>query len=400
MQNILGICVGTTPCGGGYFVPNKLEVKHDQNVPGSTFSQPIEIFCLPVYSLDPPLCPWQASACTKVSKFQSAIDLASKALAFCGRSLVYSEGDFGTQVSTKTNPSVRSPKSSEVHFVKKRDDERWFKQLEASLNRKLKTYDAIDQSKKVFWIDYSPTHRWQWCKGYGQPVFGKDLTSKLIERVSFSKKGFNNNGIFSLQTDYTVGSGENVRTYPRQTVIAKLINRRFEAGAACEVWALNHFGLLIEAGRMTAEAQNTFGVIVMHKQPGKPLTDVEEWYTAPVDQKRAVVQDLRKQVQDLIYRWIQEKGVVHADFDPDNVLVDVARNKETNTVRLEHFAIVDFGPPGVWLRTKVPSEQTFTTWFNARWDFLWEEVIEKLGHAPDPKQEQKTQRRRLKKIDY
>ncbi|GAW04706.1 hypothetical protein LENED_006513 [Lentinula edodes] len=247
-----------------------------------------------------------------------------------------------------------------------KDDEKWFKQLE------------------VFWIDYSPTRRWEWCKGYGQPVFGKDLTSKLIERVSFSEKGSNNKGIFTLQTDYTVGSGENVRTYPKQTVIAKLINHRLEARAACEVWALNHFGLLIEAGRITAEAQDTVGVIVMHKQPGKPLHDVEEWNTA----------------LDLIYRWIQEKGVVHADFDPDNVLVDIARNKETNAIRLEHFAIVDFGSPGVWLRRKVPSEQTFTTWFNARWDFLWEEVIEKLGHAPDPKQEQKTQRRRLRKIDY
>ncbi|KAJ3882335.1 hypothetical protein F5051DRAFT_41325 [Lentinula edodes] len=297
-----------------------------------------------------------------------------------GRSIVYGKRNFGTQVSTKTKPSVRSLTSSEVHSVRKRDDEKWFKQLE------------------VFWINYNPARRWQWCKGYGQPVF--DLTSKLIERVSFSGKGSNNKGIFTLQTDYTVGSGENVRTYPKQTVIAKLINHRLEARAACEVWALNHFGLLIEAGRITAEAQDTFGVIVMHKQPGKPLHDVEEWNTAPVDQKRAVVQDLRKQVQDLIYRWIQEKGVVHADFDPDNVLVDIARNKETNAIRLEHFAIVDFGSPGVWLMRKVPSEQTFTTWFNARWDFLWEEVIEKLGPAPDPKQEQKTQRRRLRKIDY
>ncbi|KAJ3914985.1 hypothetical protein F5877DRAFT_70255 [Lentinula edodes] len=317
-----------------------------------------------------------------------------------GRSIVSRKRDFGIQVSTKMNPSVRSLTSSEVHFVKKRDDEKWFKQLEASFNRRLKTCDSIDQFKKVFWIDYSPTRRWEWCKGYGQPVFGKDLTSKLIERVSFSEKGSNNKGIFTLKTDYTAGSGENVRTYPKQTVIAKLINHRLEARAACEVWALNHFGLLIEAGRITAEAQDTVGVIVMHKQPGKPLHDVEEWNTAPVDQKRAVVQDLREQVQDLIYRWIQEKGVVHADFDPDNVLVDIARNKETNAIRLEHFAIVDFGSPGVWLRRKVPSEQTFTTRFNARWDFLWEEVIEKLGHAPDPKQEQKTQRRRLRKIDY
>lgn len=50
-----------------------------------------------------------------------------------------------------------------------------------------------------------------------------------------------------------------------------------------------------------------------------------------------------------------------SDFDPDNVLVDIARNKETNAIRLEHFAIVDFGSPGVWLRRKVPSEQTFVS---------------------------------------
>ncbi|KAJ3907770.1 hypothetical protein F5879DRAFT_463934 [Lentinula edodes] len=71
-----------------------------------------------------------------------------------GRSIVYGKRNFGTQVSTKTKPSVRSLTSSEVHFVRKRDDEKWFKQLE------------------VFWIDYNPARRWQWCKGYGQPVFG------------------------------------------------------------------------------------------------------------------------------------------------------------------------------------------------------------------------------------
>ncbi|KAH7880410.1 uncharacterized protein C8R40DRAFT_1080094 [Lentinula edodes] len=92
-----------------------------------------------------------------------------------GRSIVSRKRDFGIQVSTKTNPSVRSLTSSEVHFVKKRDDEKWFKQLEASFNRRLKTCDSIDQFKKVFWIDYSPTRRWEWCKGYGQPVFGNRL---------------------------------------------------------------------------------------------------------------------------------------------------------------------------------------------------------------------------------
>ncbi|KAJ3893721.1 hypothetical protein GG344DRAFT_63546 [Lentinula edodes] len=332
---------------------HKLEANHDRNVPVQK-----SLLCR--------ACAYTHPIATLMifrNIFLKLRTLSTAASIPRGRSIVYRKRDFGTQVSTKTKPSVRSLTSSEVHSVRKRNDEKWFKQLEASFNR-------------------------------------TDLTSKLIERVSFSEKGSNNKGIFTLQTDYTVGSGENVRTYPKQTVIAKLINHRLEARAACEVWALNHFGLLIEAGRITAEAEDIFGVIVMHKQPGKSLHDVEEWNTAPVDQKRAVVQDLREQVHDLIYRWIQEKGVVHADFDPDNVLVDITRNKETNAIRLEHFAIVDFGSPGVWLRRKVPSEQTFTTWFNARWNFLWEEVIEKLGHAPDPKQEQKTQRRRLRKIDY
>ncbi|KAJ4476702.1 hypothetical protein J3R30DRAFT_323443 [Lentinula aciculospora] len=153
-------------------------------------------------------------------------------------------------------------------------------------------------------------------------VTERDLTSKLNHHdlVRYSNAGSNNKGIFILQSDYKVGSGDKVRTYAKQTVIVKFVPRWSAAVAACEVWALYHFGLLVEAGRATTEDTDVGFAIVMVKKPGKPLQETEAWNNAPVDQKRAIVEDLQNRGYDRLYGWVKEKGALHADFDPLNVL--------------------------------------------------------------------------------
>ncbi|KAJ3994015.1 hypothetical protein F5050DRAFT_1904363 [Lentinula boryana] len=246
------------------------------------------------------------------------------------------------------------------------DDEEWFKELE------------------VPWINYDRKDRWTSCVGYGDPVFSaKNLTSKLTERVRFSLKGNHNKGIYTLRSEYKV-SGANARTYPKETVIVKFIDKANEPRAACEVRALERFGFFIEAGRVTTE-KDEYAVIVKVKQSGAPLRFIDVWINAPVAQKRAVVQDMKNRVHDEMYRWVTKLQLIHVDFSYNNVLGKIVEDKTTNDIRLEHIEIVDYGHPGIWpTKSKVIDKEIFTTWFEARWNFLWKDLIEKDLIEKDP----------------
>ncbi|KAJ3770082.1 hypothetical protein FB446DRAFT_790802 [Lentinula raphanica] len=165
-----------------------------------------------------------------------------------------------------------------------------------------------------------------------------DLTDKLPKVTVFSDKGSNNEGILLLSSEYTVERDGKKETRPAGSVIAKLIPRRAKAIAACEVHALQRLGLLIEAGGFGPERV----VILMDRQPGKLLTEHEAWKNAPIDQKRAILQDLEERVYEQNYGWIRN------DSDPDNVLVEIIKDERTQTIRLGKVVIVDLGWPSIW----------------------------------------------------
>ncbi|KAJ3790352.1 hypothetical protein GGU10DRAFT_371419 [Lentinula aff. detonsa] len=228
---------------------------------------------------------------------------------------------------------------------------------------------------------------------FSQSVTAKNLTSKLTERVRFSLKGDNNKGIYTLRSEYKV-SGANARTYSKETVIVKFIAKHNEPEAACEVRTLERFGFFIEAGRVTTE-KDEYAAIVMVKQSGEPLETIDAWINAPVAQKRAIVQDMKNRVHDQIYGWVTNLQIIHVDFDKNNVLAKIVKDEATNDIRLEHIEIVDYGLPGIWPTTlKVTDKEIFTTWFEARWNFLWKDLIETLDNEEKGK-EKRMQKRRL-----
>ncbi|KAJ3736921.1 hypothetical protein DFJ43DRAFT_1185316 [Lentinula guzmanii] len=209
---------------------------------------------------------------------------------------------------------------------------------------------------------------------FSQFVTAKNLTEKLTARDRFSLKGRNNKGIYTLRSEYKV-SGADARTYSKETVIVKFIDKADEPQGACEVRALKQFGFFIEAGRVTVE-KDEYAVIVKVKQSGAPLRFIDAWINAPVAQKRAVVQDMKKLVHDEI------------DFGYNNVLAKIVKDETTNDIRLEHIEIVDYGHPGIWPTTlKGFDKEIFTTWFEARWNFLWENLIEDLDNEEKGKEE-------------
>ncbi|KAJ3990425.1 hypothetical protein F5890DRAFT_2743 [Lentinula detonsa] len=168
-------------------------------------------------------------------------------------------------------------------------DKKWFKPLEEyfySLHSHSKTY------------------------GYFGLVFSaKNLTEKLTARDRFSLKGRNNKGIYTLRSEYKV-SGADARTYSKETVIVKFIDKADEPRGACEVRALKRFGFFIEAGRVTVE-KDEYAVIVKVKQSGAPLRFIDAWINAPVAQKRAVVQVMKNRVHDEMYRWVTRLQIIH-----------------------------------------------------------------------------------------
>ncbi|KAJ3797813.1 hypothetical protein GGU11DRAFT_44701 [Lentinula aff. detonsa] len=245
------------------------------------------------------------------------------------------------------------------------------------------------------WINYDPEHRWTSCVGYGDPVFSaKNLTSKLTARDRFSLKGRNNKGIYTLRSEYKV-SGANARTYSKETVIVKFIDKDDEPQGACEVRALKRFGFFIEAGRVTVK-EDEYAVIVKVKQSGAPLRFIDAWINAPVAQKRAVVQDMKNRVHDVMYGWVTNLQIIHVDFSYNNVLAKIGKDETTNDIRLEHIEIVDYGHPGIWPTTsKVIDKEIFTTWFEARWNFLWKDLIEKDLIEKEPDNEEKGKEKRM-----
>ncbi|KAJ3994016.1 hypothetical protein F5050DRAFT_583110 [Lentinula boryana] len=133
----------------------------------------------------------------------------------------------------------------------------------------------------------------------------------------------------------------------------------------------------------------------MVKQSGKPLETIEAWINAPVAQKREIVQDMKNRVHDQIYGWVTNLQIIHVDFDKNNVLAKIVKDEATNDIRLEHIEIVDYGLPGIWTTTlKVTDKEKFTTWFEARWNFLWKDLIETLDNEEKGK-EKRMQKRRL-----
>ncbi|KAJ3784710.1 hypothetical protein GGU10DRAFT_21871 [Lentinula aff. detonsa] len=208
------------------------------------------------------------------------------------------------------------------------------------------------------------------CNGYGQNnlYFTKSLSNKVKKRIALSKAE-STKSVFTFPSNvkYTVRSTDT--TYQGDELVLKFVDIRVPH-AACEVVALRTLGYFVEAG--VIEVGKT-GVIVMLKQPGKPLHKVDAWRRAPLQQRFKIYHEAQDQACSQVYQWIRQHGFVYSDLTPLNI--HVSTRGEGKHITLRSVKFVDFGPPGVLEIRYYPSTEEFEKWFSARWDFLWEPLV-------------------------
>ncbi|KAH7875657.1 uncharacterized protein C8R40DRAFT_1102763 [Lentinula edodes] len=217
------------------------------------------------------------------------------------------------------------------------------------------------------WLDFCPDD----CEGFGQnsDYFREDISKKIVKRVPLSNTGASRN-IFTLPRDSKYKVDSSGKTYKGDDIALKFVDLS-KRNAACEVVSLQYFEYFIDAGIVKDDPGT--GVIVMKKQPGKPLHKIKVWQEAPLKQKLAIYHKVQSTVCSKIYDWIQRRELLYSDFTPLNILVIL--NGKGELIRLKSVKIVDFGPPGVVETKYTPTPQVFEQFFSARWDFLWEPLV-------------------------
>ncbi|KAJ3743958.1 hypothetical protein DFH05DRAFT_1493203, partial [Lentinula detonsa] len=192
------------------------------------------------------------------------------------------------------------------------------------------------------------------CNGYGQTslYFTKDLSNKVKKRIALSKAE-STKSVFTFPSNvrYTVRSTNT--TYRGDELVLKFVDIRVP-NAACEVVALWTLGYFVEAG--VIEVGKT-GVIVMLKQPGKPLHKVDAWRKAPLQQRYKIYHEAQDQACSQVYQWIRQHGFVYSDLTPLNI--HVSTRGEGKDITLQSVKFVDFGPPGVVEIRYYPSPEEF-----------------------------------------
>ncbi|KAJ3806126.1 hypothetical protein F5876DRAFT_69212 [Lentinula aff. lateritia] len=215
------------------------------------------------------------------------------------------------------------------------------------------------------WLDFCPDD----CEGYSKNsnYFREDISKKIVNRVPLSKTGASRN-IFTIPRDSKYKVNSSGKTYKGDDIALKFVDLS-KLNAACEVVSLQYFKYFIDAG-IVKEDPGT-GVIVMKKQPGKPLHKIKAWKEAPLKQKFAIYHEIQSTVCSKIYDWIERRELLYSlpknfehlflssDFTPLNILVIL--DGKGKSIQLQSVKIVDFGPPGVVETKYTPTLQAFCT---------------------------------------
>ncbi|KAF8824772.1 hypothetical protein HHX47_DHR7000378 [Lentinula edodes] len=175
------------------------------------------------------------------------------------------------------------------------------------------------------WLDFCPDD----CEGFGQNSdyfreyflfnweattyvalhsIGEDISKKIVKRVPLSNTGASRN-IFTLPRDSKYKVDSSGKTYKGDDIALKFVDLS-KRNAACEVVSLQYFEYFIDAGIVKDDPGT--GVIVMKKQPGKPLHKIKAWQEAPLKQKLAIYHKVQSTVCSKIYDWIQRRELLYS----------------------------------------------------------------------------------------
>ncbi|KAJ3972096.1 hypothetical protein EV361DRAFT_168417 [Lentinula raphanica] len=176
--------------------------------------------------------------------------------------------------------------------------------------------------------------------------------------------------IFTLPADVRYSVKSHATEYRGDKLVLKLVSIGDPDGRwrfTHEVAALAKVGQLVEAGFINSQS---YGVIVMLKQKGKPLHKSPKMILAstPLTSKIKVYFRVQDRVCSQIYDWVEQYGMLFSDANPLNILVEL----QDDPFELKAVHLVDLGPEGLMGVNHVPTIEEFIDWFIPRWNLLWE----------------------------
>ncbi|KAJ3735565.1 hypothetical protein DFJ43DRAFT_1058334 [Lentinula guzmanii] len=211
-------------------------------------------------------------------------------------------------------------------------------------------------------------------------VYEKDLTKKLGDMKPFSDLGKDNQGVYTFPpgVDYEI-NGQKV---PGDSLVVKLVDM-CSAYDSCEVEILRRIGSLRDHGKLWREADFgpkhgsdcgsdsgsdasvvilDYGVLIMDKVKGKPLSQYDWWKQLSKPQKKVLVEKTLVDIEKKVYNFLKSQQLLYSELDLDNFLVEI----ETDVHGIHSFKeahLVDFGFSGIYTINKIPEPEEFDSWF-------------------------------------
>ncbi|KAJ3751518.1 hypothetical protein DFH05DRAFT_197322 [Lentinula detonsa] len=241
------------------------------------------------------------------------------------------------------------------------------------------------------WIAYDRK-----CLGYGQNdrFFDTDLTGLRIEPLSHQPQqlGKFNSGIYKILLPSTTGSSDETESDAEESSthstdphhIIKLVDLT-KPYASCEPFALLAHQIWFQTGFMAHDSEDgkvvKWGAIQMEEVPGQPLHRFRVWQNAAVAEQKRVLLETRDKLFGIVTAYCRKShGLLHTDFHANNVHVKLSIKNKVITV--DAVYLLDFGYPGIYETTHIPPDAEFRTWFNLRFDLLWDYAYKDLGEEP------------------
>ncbi|KAJ3999432.1 hypothetical protein F5050DRAFT_970910 [Lentinula boryana] len=260
------------------------------------------------------------------------------------------------------------------------------------------------------------------CPGSHQneEVYKKDLSDKLHDIKLLSNVGKNSEGVYTFPpgVDYEI----NGKKVPGDSLVVKLLDMTSEYDS-CEAEILHRIGSLRDHGKLEKEANFgsdaedspsssppsdkkskhgsasdsgsdsgsdlsvemlDYGVLVMNKVKGNPLSQYEWWEQISKPQKKELVEKTLVDIENKVYDFLKSQHLLYADLNLDNILVEI----ETDVHGIHSFKeahLVDFGFPGIFSVRRIPEPEEFDSWFYKQFNYYSYDICNAQGWSEFPR---------------
>ncbi|KAJ3992938.1 hypothetical protein F5050DRAFT_829072 [Lentinula boryana] len=176
-------------------------------------------------------------------------------------------------------------------------------------------------------------------------------TQDIGDRIN-GDRGGHSESVAKLKKDY---SG-----YKKDEVVVKILYKSTDYREIGEVKALKAVGLYVDSGMAPVGPDGEkVAVIMMKKLDGVPIRETIQYKNANRQQENEIFGYAKPIVRKQVVNWAVTKGILHADFNPDNLLFGGTQTATHISLNLpiSQVEVLDFGYPGILKVDKDVTEQ-------------------------------------------